>query len=247
MFRILALIAVLAVLSYALFSGRKGVRRDSSPAAPIGARPSSGLANGPGRGTDEDPKVSDRSNDTKNEGPEEFYSIKRPGIRLLDNDSEIADEAAGEFELTEFERNAVQGTLDEHFAEMRERVVPSVTAYFDDGKHCFLIPALPDRGDGALNRLRNDLADVVGEGRAAALLRSIPIDEYFGGMGQFDVYIEHSESEELYEALEPEGGVLMKYTDPDTGDVVSRLSGLWKYCERRFPGLFDMELAEGGK
>lgn len=170
-----------------------------------------------------------------------FRALKHPQVKLLDASASIDDDAAQQLGITESERIIMQEVIQEHFGRLRTLMAPTITTSESDEKTYLFIPALQDRGDHEIESFQNDMAAILREERTKKALLMLPVDEYYGGFGQFDVSITVTSRFNQKSSTGPKKDLLLvEYSDPVTGKVMVRRSTTWEKLESWFPKLFEM-------
>jgi hypothetical protein len=170
-----------------------------------------------------------------------FEIIPRAEIKLLKSGI-ITDDAARALELTDAERLLTQEVIDKHFHMIQAEMAPAVKMTEEDNVTCFFIPALKDRGERQIESFQNDLAAVLREDRAKKALLSLPIDHYYGGLGQFDTYIRVTSRLSLpIEKRSDYDRVEIHYVSPTTGKLMVRIGTTWELASPYFSGLFEYD------
>jgi hypothetical protein len=168
-----------------------------------------------------------------------FEIIPLAEIKLLKSEI-ITDDAARALELTDAERLLTQEAIDRHFHMIQAEMAPTVKMTEEDNATCFFIPALKDRGERQIESFQNDLAAVLREDRAKKALLALPLDEYYGGFGQFDTFIRVTSRLSIpIEKRSDFDRVEIHYVSPTTGKLMVRIGTTWELATPYFSGLFQ--------
>lgn len=168
---------------------------------------------------------------------------KFPEIRILSGGL-ITNEGARQLNLTDDERKLSNEAIKKSFSDMQAALSGTVQLTKQEGYTTkFFIPAIGNRANRAIETLQNDLASILGEARALQLMNTMPIQEYFGGYGQYDVSIEVISRDSISESnrsLHKSDTARINYYDPSNGRRIYRGSMRWEFADELFPGLFEM-------
>lgn len=168
--------------------------------------------------------------------------LPRAEFFLVDFSGQITNKAVDLLELDDEGRGKLQSAIEGVFADAVSEFRPTMSLEKSGEITTILIPALPDRGDRLLAQLQRAVAAVVGRKNTEMVLVALPIDDYFGGFGQFDVEIriEPFEDNVRRESWDPIGNAVMIYRDPDSGAIIQRSNTNTNRAQLRFKGLFDV-------
>ncbi|RYD32747.1 MAG: sigma-70 family RNA polymerase sigma factor, partial [Verrucomicrobiaceae bacterium] len=175
-----------------------------------------------------------------------FFKATRDGpqpFHLIDGKRRLSTAAADAAQLTEEERQAVQGVIDTTWDDAEEDLVARIKS--DDaasspeqGKYVFLIPPAPDRDRNLLAGFQLALAEVVGQDRSLQLCKMFNPEYGPIGAGGHDLRIEIT--------VPPVGQDELTLVEtwkinPDTGEVGGRSRSSIEPFKRRYGDIIDFD------
>lgn len=185
------------------------------------------------------------SRDTGNQGASERVpSIVDPNLGYsrtsIEVSGRVTSAAAEAFGFTDEERKEVDRAVAISFAKLRnlvaERAVfDEVRSSSEEGLEVYSIPALPDRGEGLFNELKDDLIKILGPSRGREFCQSFDRGGAFSGFGSLDTTVKFHvpPSPEA-----PEDMVEMIARNPDNGNPVASWVAPFEDFQERYGQVF---------